>query len=287
MKEKKSFLGGLFGNKNSEKPIVEKSFERTEEKKPETKRTVKKGEGESSTYDFCSNPIPSSSYKPVSTQEQLGADDLYFQKLMQEGLRDIEKVEPSTGAPKTSAMQSEIKREERFRYRPRPIVKKSLIVVLLEESVTLNEYSNFVSKIVDNAIKENFYCVIRYGAFVDAEVKTDNSLIRDKLEVKSDSDNDKVCFYDALKKANDIVGEYLNKIIDEGFNRYQIDSVEIIGIGTCTDNASTITYEVAAELFEEILSKKAKSKYFCVNENFMPNAAMLGFRSIGSLSKEY
>lgn len=282
MKEKKQFLGGLFNKKTTENPVVDKSFEKKIEQKKETKKLVVKGEEKPLTYGFCQHPVPSSSTNPKADKENLGADDLYFQALMQEGLSDFE-----TGTSVPGATHSEVRKEERFRYRPKPVIKKSLVVILLEESILLNGYSNFISRIVDSAIKDNFYAIIRYGEFVNAQVRTDTLFFMDKVEIRSDSKNDKICFYDALKEASKIIDDYENKIIEEEFKRYQIDSIEIIGIGTCTDNSSKTNYEIASVLLDSILHGKVKSKYFCINENFMPNAAMLGFRSIGSLSKEY
>ena len=67
-----------------------------------------------------------------------------------------------------------------------------------------------------------------------------------------------------------------------------IDSIEIIGIGTCKDSGSMHLKETAQNSFYQVVSKpKITTKYFCLTEGNMVSAAEMGFRSIGAILRSF
>lgn len=268
MKKKRAFLGNIFGKNTDKKDLVVPTIV------PESKKEVIQKESEEVKLETC----PGVNQKvQVDTTPEIS--DPYFRELMLEGQKQIEEAQKAADEETSKVVKTKPfarEKEERFRYKP--LIHKTMVIVLLEESTSMNEYASRIARIINGAIKDNCYCIIRYGESSSTSKQTD---------VKSDSSNDKVCFFDAIGTLNEVIASHDRKITEDSINRFQIEHFEIIGIGTCSDNASTTTYEEAGTLFNELLSKKVKAKYFCTNENLMPKAAAMGFRSIGSLSKEY
>uniref|UniRef100_UPI0025A15F42 hypothetical protein n=1 Tax=Klebsiella pneumoniae TaxID=573 RepID=UPI0025A15F42 len=57
-------------------------------------------------------------------------------------------------------------------------------------------------------------------------------------------------------------------------------------IGTGVDNFSTVSEKLAIESFSKTANlEKVTTRYFCLGEQNVVNAATIGFRSIGSIPK--
>lgn len=125
--------------------------------------------------------------------------------------------------------------------------------------------------------------IIRYdnivynsGIIIDLNEEIQNNLIT------GNNKEGKACFYDALTKlASELSINYLSTI--EGKDKkYKINSIDVIGMGRCLDNCSKIgKFESIGQFFDSVYNKNINTKYFCLLEENIVNAAEVGFNTIG------
>lgn len=165
------------------------------------------------------------------------------------------------------------------------IIKKKLTIVLLENTKKSLEAKNIILKIIHRLLSTDLICIITYGSTIKVEKVVKVSDFADEKLLNIDDMNDNACLYDALEILNKVVTIALKKIQDDdfGINRYKIESIDVIGIGSGLDVGSKMNREEAIKCFDNILSKKdVETKYFCFSEDTFKEVASIGFRSIGA-----
>lgn len=185
--------------------------------------------------------------------------------------------------------QTEVKlKEEKKDYFFKKRIKKELVVLLLEDNKEVAKYNQSILKIYKTLTLNKLVYIIKYNK----EIKYSRILIPDLLadesiSCSSESINDS-CLYDVLSKMKNIINFYLNNDIEREKEIYTIDSIELIGVGTCTDNCSMSDQEKSIQDFNLAISNnKIKTKYFCLTEKNLINAAELGFHSIMAMERKY
>lgn len=292
MKEKKSILGSLFG------------------KDKEAAQATKREEIQV-TYEKINPPVKPAENRVLNTPNtnqlnntgNTSADDEYYQNLIKEATAPKKEVQPTSSVKENPNTTDDKKvgknawSNERFKERTytalpvKPIIKpllvKKLTILLVEET---KEAIPFVkmpfSKSLEMVEDTDYLCIIRYSDKVEAtiNIRPKDKFLKEELELKEDTENDKKCYYDALKKTYEIISEYSNKVMENNlYHNIRIDKIEVIGMGTSSDNCSETSFEDALKTFDKILQRDIKTRYFSINDISMKNAAALGFRSIGSM----
>lgn len=290
MKEKRNILGSLFGRdrettrRDSEIYVTHEKIPKSEEKKtPENIRRTQ-------MLPACNTP----------------EDDEYYKNLVKEVTKpDVDKISSKDAKKETPVTEYKKKTvtnawsDERFKNKRsyttvpmipaiKPLLSKKLTILLVEETSEMIPYASLMLGKNLSVVNENdFLCIIRYSENADAVIKIKNKFNEVELKANDDTENDKKCFYDALEKAYEIVEKYCLGTFEDTDNRYKIESTEIIGIGTASDNSSKIDLEETIKKFDKILQKGIKTKYFCIDDIYMKNAAILGFRFIGSINFKF
>ena len=94
--------------------------------------------------------------------------------------------------------------------------------------------------------------------------------------------------FDALVELEFLVSNSYMKLEEKENEDILIDNIEVIGIGTCTDNCSKVSKEVAIDCFCKVARKPGiTTKYFCLTDETFTQAAEIGFHSIGAIFKNY
>lgn len=212
-------------------------------------------------------------------------------ELVDENTDELETDEKETLHDETLKLEQQnpvVKLEPIKVVRYKPTVDKTLVVLLVEETSNLLRFSNSIYKILDNISIENYLCIIRYGIDVNvSDIDIKSKFDKETLKIRFNTKNDKRCLYDALSKLSSIVSENLGEIIETETTRYMINKVEVIGIGTCCDDLSDISKEAVTLLFDQVLEKNVRTRYFCTDEMYMQNAAELGFRAVACFNKKF
>ena len=170
-----------------------------------------------------------------------------------------------------------------------PPEKTKLTIFLIENTTDVANISETISKIVKSLVTYGYVYIINYGSSVKLSKMFDASKI-DYTNILNDSDiGDYACFSEALVMLNAIVNEKLKKVEElEKKKKIQIEEIEIVGIGKCIDNCSTVPKDVALDCFYNTISKdEITNKYFCLTEESFVEAAATGFRSIGAIYRSY
>lgn len=168
------------------------------------------------------------------------------------------------------------------------LVNKKLNIVLIESTALVSKEKEKVMQIVNRFLNSDLLCVINYGETVGLseilEVKEP-----DKMNISfAETEQEKTCLYDALVEIEKLVSSKYLVTEEKERERVSINQIEIIGIGTCRDNCSTATKENALEAFFKIcLKSNIATKYYCLTDEYVMNAAEIGFHSIGSISIAY
>lgn len=287
--EKKSFFGNLFGG---DKDVAEK-------KEKEQKEFL----------------------KPRNTR----ADDLYYQSLMQNGVEnpkppaDLSKLKAEAAQKSISGVNPSVTSEDvgytqifpgkipipgikasqlpksTYHYQNtlipkyKPTKKVKMVVVLVEESTKMNEFVGKANKIISKYVSEDsLICILRSGKTVsETDVLPKKELALKERLIMDGIKTEDSCFYDAILRISELVEEYRGKKIEKEKENLIVEGIEIFGVGTGTDNCSKATVIDAMKAFKKILKMGIITKYFCVNEIYMPGVATIGFRSIGSMSSTY
>ncbi len=168
------------------------------------------------------------------------------------------------------------------------LVNKKLNIVLIEGTALVSKEKEKVTQIVKRFLNADLLCIINYGDVINKseilEVKDPEKMNIDFAE----TDQEKTCLYDTLIEVEKLISSKYMVTEEKEKERVCIDHIEIIGIGTCSDNSSTATKEDALEAFFKIcLKNNIATKYYCLTDEYVMNAAKIGFHSIGSISIAY
>lgn len=165
------------------------------------------------------------------------------------------------------------------------LVNKTLIVVLIENTAQVAKEKEKVLQIVNTIVKSDLVCFMNYCDVVqESEIidATSNTILY------SEGTGDRACLFDALIEVEKLVSRKYLITEEKEKERIVIDNIEIIGIGTCVDNASKTPKEEALNSFLRVASKeKVITKYYCLTDEYFLKAAEIGFHSIGSISRCY
>lgn len=165
---------------------------------------------------------------------------------------------------------------------------KKLVILFVENTQEVAKYKESILKnIKDSVSSNNLVCVIRYNSKVEHTSINEPAHIRAKDFLCPNTSENEICMYDAINKLKEVVDLALTKEIEEEEKIYTVDSIEIIGIGTCLDNCSFSKKKQAILNFYRLSGNyKVKTKYLCLSEDYFINAAEVGFHLIESIKKE-
>ncbi len=168
------------------------------------------------------------------------------------------------------------------------LVNKKLTIILLENTSIVAKHKDKVLQIVDNFVRSDMICIINYGSSVNASEIIDVHNGKDLTIMYDESAGVESCLFDALIELEKIVSSKYLVTEETEHERVSINSIDVIGIGTCTDNCSTTPKDEAMDKFYLMsLKSKVVTKYYCLTDEFFMAAAEIGFRSIGAISKTY
>ena len=169
----------------------------------------------------------------------------------------------------------------------KPIKDTNLTIIFLENTSEVSKQINNLNKIV-KSIKNGFVCIINYGSRVMQTELFEVSNIKNCELLVEDDIGDKSCLFNALVELENIVFSSYYKVLETEFERVRIKKIEVIGIGRCIDNCSTVSKEIGIKYFSRV-SKNPNivTKYFTLTEESFIQAATIGFRSIGAIYRNY
>lgn len=177
----------------------------------------------------------------------------------------------------------------------KPIVKKSMVAILLEDSKETAKYKNIIEKIIrniilkdDNNMPKDIIYILKYNNNVVEFVYKNIKEINFNHLFSKNYENDKCCLDDAIVKLSEIINkEYCKKKETEKEIIYY-ESAEIIGIGRCIDTNENTLETISILLFSKIANREnINTKYYSISNECMVNAAKYGFRSIGSMNHSF
>lgn len=183
------------------------------------------------------------------------------------------------------------KKETKSVYKPTykpPTLYKKLYVILIEDTAEVAKHNEKLIKIIKKFVPTGTICIVRYGETVGELKITETFKLKDENYCCSADAGEKACLSDALIGLSELInGEYMVQK-SNGYRDVVINSLEIIGIGTCKDDSAAESKEKAIEAFSKVLKKpNVTSKYFCLTEDSFIKVAEIGFHSIGSISNNY
>lgn len=287
MKEKKNIFGSIFGrDRENEKQNLKTNVEHKNLLTP-VKKTKE-------------NRIPAKDVRTIPSFKT-AENDKYNKNLVKEatdpannGASVVDKGKDSNNVNNKTSLSNGQQNAKRS-YTPvsniplpKPLLSRNLTIFLVEETTQMNPYIRVMFEKSLSVVNNNdFLCVIRYSENVNRTIKVKYKFNEEELEANYNIKNDKKCFYEALKYAYDIVDRCCFTVFEDSKYRYKIENTELIGIGTASDNSSKISLEEAIAEFDKILKKGIKTKYFCIDDIQMKDAAVLGFRNVGSINLNF
>ncbi len=168
------------------------------------------------------------------------------------------------------------------------LVNKKLTVILVENTATVAKQKDKVLQIVENFVRSDLLCIINYGSTVNTSDIIGVANIKDITIMYEESAGEDTCLFDALAELEKLVSAKHMVTEEKETERVCIDSIDVIGIGTCTDNCSSTSKEDAINKFYLMsLKPKVVTKYYCLTDEYFIGAAEIGFHSIGAISKAY
>ncbi len=174
-----------------------------------------------------------------------------------------------------------------------PLVNKKLTVILIENTATTKKEKDMISKIIKKLVPNGLITAITYGTKLYQCDICEISEFKDEEIFSCEETSEDACLFDALvlleKVCSDEYMKTKEKVADDGKKeRIKINSIEIIGIGTCKNSTSKVSKEVAIDAFEKLTEKpEIVTKYFCLTEETFVHAAEIGFHSIMAISRKY
>ena len=178
----------------------------------------------------------------------------------------------------------------------KPTYDVKLTILLIENSSEMAKQKDKLTQIVKNLVvcdknsfsTYGFVTIINYGARVrKTELIRRASLNFDELLYYKDL-SDNTCFHTAIFDLEDIVCKYNKKLIEEEMKKFFIRNIEVIGIGSCVDNCTKISKDIAISSFNRVARlSNVTTKYFCFTDSTFVEAATIGFHSIGAINRNY
>lgn len=191
---------------------------------------------------------------------------------------------------KKEEVKEDVKKEDlpRKPFVYKRLVDKKLTIVLIENTFEAIKQKETLLKIVKSIVTEGAVCIINYGSHVEQSEIFDIFKLNTINWFNDDDIGNASCLYDALEQLEILVSKHHMHIEENEFERIRFKKIEVLGIGSCKDNGSTTSKETAQEYLYRISNKSAiTTKYFCFTEETFINAAEIGFRSIGAISRNY
>lgn len=191
---------------------------------------------------------------------------------------------------KNAEVKDAVKKEDlpRKTYVYKRLVDKKLTIVLIENTFEAIKQKETLLKIVKSIVTEGAVCIINYGSHVEQSEIFDIFKLNIINWFNDDDIGNASCLYDALERLEILVSKHHMHIEENEFERIRFNKIEVLGIGSCKDNGSIATKETAQEYLYRISNKSTiTTKYFCFTEETFINAAEIGFRSIGAISRNY
>lgn len=169
------------------------------------------------------------------------------------------------------------------------LVTKKLTILLLETTAEVAVEKENLIKIFKSLVTSGMLVIINYGSYVTVSKTFDVSNFNNYTDFSYyEVTGNEACLYDALVELKDIVSKMYMRMEETEKEKILIKNIEIIGIGTCKDNHSKVSKEIGIDCFTTATSKPdIVTKYFCITDDNFINAAEIGFRSIGAISKKY
>lgn len=168
------------------------------------------------------------------------------------------------------------------------IVDKKLTIILIESTFEVFKVKEIVLKIVRSLVSPGLVSIINYGSTVKQSEIFDVSIFNGNVLLCDTYIGDSACLYDALIDLESLISKEYMHIEENENEKVRINQIEVIGIGTCTDNCSKVTKEAGIDCFCKVINKhNITTKYFCLTEETFMNAAEIGFRSIGAILRDY
>lgn len=163
-----------------------------------------------------------------------------------------------------------------------------LTIILIENTEEVAKEKDKLEKIVKSLATTGYVCVINYGTTVREGKKIESTLFECNTLLCNEDVGTEASLYDALVILENVVKKYYKSVGWLKFRRARITTIDIIGIGRCFDNCSVASIEKGIEAFENAVSfAGATTKYFCLSEDGFIDAATIGFRSIGAITRSY
>lgn len=169
------------------------------------------------------------------------------------------------------------------------LVSKKLTILLLETTAEVAVEKENLIKIFKSLVTSGLLVVINYGSHVTVSETFDVSNFNKDTDFSYyEVTGNEACLYDALVELKEIVNKMYMRMEETDKEKILIKNIEIIGIGTCKDNHSKVSKEIGIDSFTTATSKPdIVTKYFCITDANFVDAAEIGFRSIGAISKKY
>lgn len=169
------------------------------------------------------------------------------------------------------------------------LVSKKLTILLLETTAEVAVEKENIIKIFKSLVTSGMLVVINYGSHVTVSETFDVSNFNNNTDFSYyEVTGNEACLYDALVELENVVSKMYMRMEETDKEKILIKNIEIIGIGTCKDNHSKVSKEMGIDSFTTATSKPdIATKYFCITDANFIDAAEIGFRSIGAISKKY
>ena len=168
------------------------------------------------------------------------------------------------------------------------IVDKKLTIILIEDTAEVAKEKEVISKLLETHLNSDIVKIIYYGKELKSTKISYRYDFKNVTIQCTEKSGDKSCLYDALKHISDELQDSYMKEVGTDYRKERVNQVTIVGIGTCMDNCSKISKVEAIKSFSKVIKKPGiMSKYFCLTEKSFFEAAEIGFRSIGSIARNY
>lgn len=168
------------------------------------------------------------------------------------------------------------------------LVDKKLTIILLENTTQVAKIDVMLKKIIKTLVISGSVTIISYGEHVNKkEISNISDLINIDYICREDL-GEKTCLFDALVELESLVSEKHLSIEETESERIRVNNIEIIGIGSCRDNCSSVAKKTGIDCFYKATTKQnIVTKYYCLTEESFIRAAEVGFHSIGAICRNY
>lgn len=170
----------------------------------------------------------------------------------------------------------------------RKVEEIKMDIILIEDSLNVKGYRDTILKGIKEPQGGDILFIFSY---TDKGITIKSSLEKEPKEVlnlvfKGELDEGGQ-LYDTLKVIAELIALYGKENLKIDFKDYKINEINILGIGSAIDKNSKDDINLALETMEVIKNIDiVTTKYICIEEANMVNAAMLGFRSIGCINNK-